>query len=167
MRGGVCCIRRKDNGRYRLRFEFRHIAGKPGSLWKRAGVLCAVPEGEDAALDALGGVQFGLPNGHHWDYWPGMNNLGDAYFTTVNKTALDEHAWSGVEILVDWPQGTARMAVAQPVGAKAVEVLAFADAKAGRVGPIALQMHNGGLMDEYRAMTVEVEPKEDRLVTVG
>ena len=59
-----------------------------------------------------------------------MNNLGDAYFTTVNKTALDEHAWSGVEILVDSAKGTARMAVAQPVGAKAVEVLAFADAKA-------------------------------------
>ena len=42
------------------------------------------------------------------------------------------------------------MAVAQPLGSKAVEVLAFHDSSAGKAGPIALQMHNAGLFDEQR-----------------
>ena len=48
-----------------------------------------------------------------------------------------------------------------------VEVLDFKDATAGRVGPIALQMHNAGLFDEYKDMTIEVDPKEDKLISVG
>ena len=41
-------------------------------------------------------------------------------------------------------KGTARMAVSQPVGSRAVEVLRFDDSSAGKAGPIALQMHNAG-----------------------
>jgi hypothetical protein len=58
------------------------------------------------------------------------------------------------------------MAVAQPVGSKAVEVLDFNDPSAGKAGPIAWQMHNKGLFDEYKDVTIEVEPVEDELVTV-
>jgi hypothetical protein len=72
-----------------------------------------------------------------------------------------------VELLVDAAQGTARMAVAQPPGSKAVEVLDFKDATGGKVGPIALQMHNPGLFDEYKDLSIELDPKEDRLITVG
>jgi hypothetical protein len=42
-----------------------------------------------------------------------------------------------VEILVDATKGTARMAVAQPVDAQAVEVLDFNVPEAGKTGPIA------------------------------
>jgi aminoglycoside/choline kinase family phosphotransferase len=47
------------------------------------------------------------------------------------------------------------MAVAQPLGSKAVEVLDFQDAAAGKIGPIALQMHNAGLFDEYKDVSIE------------
>jgi hypothetical protein len=59
------------------------------------------------------------------------------------------------------------MAVAQPPGSRAVEVLDFKEATAGRVGPIALQMHNAGLFDEYKDISIELEPKEDGLITTG
>jgi hypothetical protein len=155
-----------DYGRYRLMFKMRHVSGSPDHY---ACVLLfgTPPQGDDVAIDALNGIQFGLPNGNHWDYRGGGSSLGDAFFTTVNKVKFDEHAWSQVEILVDAAKGTARMAVAQPIGSKAVEVVDFRDAAGGRVGPIALQMHNAGLFDEYKDLTIEVDPKEDRLITVG
>ena len=58
------------------------------------------------------------------------------------------------------------MAVAQPVGTKAFEVLDFKDPTAGQKGPIAWQMHNKGLFDEYKDVRLEENPKEDRLITV-
>jgi len=61
--------------------------------------------------------------------------------------------------------GTARMAVAQPVGATAVEVLTFNDPTAGKPGPIGWQMHNKGLFDEYKDVRVEENPKQATLIT--
>jgi hypothetical protein len=58
------------------------------------------------------------------------------------------------------------MAVAQPVGTKAVEVLRFNDPTAGKPGPIAWQMHNKGLFDEYKDVRIELAPKDDNLITV-
>ena len=84
----------------------------------------------------------------------------------MTKTRFDEHAWSRVEILADAARGTARMAVAQPLGNKAVEVLDFKDAAAGKMGPIAWQMHNAGLFDEFKDVTIELDPKDDDLITV-
>jgi hypothetical protein len=71
-----------------------------------------------------------------------------------------------VEILADAASGTARMAVAQPPENKAVEVLDFKDATAGKVGPIAWQMHNAGLFDEYQDVTIESDPKDGNLITL-
>ena len=85
---------------------------------------------------------------------------------TPLKTKFDVHEWSRVEILADATTGTARMAVAQPLGSKAVEVLDFKDAPAGKAGPIAWQMHNAGLFDEYKDVTIEPDPKDDGLITV-
>ena len=73
--------------------------------------------------------------------------------------------WSQVELLVDATAGTARMAVAQPIGTKAVEVLRFKGPDAGRIGPIALQMHNRGLFDEYKDVRIETDPKSNELIT--
>jgi len=155
----------KDYGRFRLMFTMRHVSGNPDH---QACVLifCSRPEPEGKPLDALGGIQFQVPNGGHWDYRPGMNNSGGQEFTPVNKTHFDIHAWSRVEILADAGTGTARMAVAQPPGEKAVEVLDFKDAAAGKVGPIAWQMHNAGLFDEFKDVTIESDPKDDGLITV-
>jgi hypothetical protein len=71
-----------------------------------------------------------------------------------------------VEIVADAVTGGARMAVAQPVGSKAVEVLSFRRAAAGKEGPIAWQMHNAGLFDEYKDVSVEVEPADMELISV-
>jgi len=153
----------KDYSRFRLMFTMRHVSGNPDH---QACVLifCTRPRGEEKPLDALGGIQFQVPNGGHWDYRPGMNNSGGAEFTTVTKTHFDVHEWSRVEILADAATGMARMAVAQPVGSKAVEVLDFKDPAAGKTGPVAWQMHNAGLFDEYKDVTIEPDPKSGDLL---
>jgi hypothetical protein len=154
----------KDYGRFRLTFTMRHVSGNPDH---QACVLifCTRPQPGEKPLDALGGIQFQVPNGGHWDYRPGMNNNGGPQFTSVTKTRFDVHQWSRVEILADAARGTARMAVAQP-GSAAVEVLDFKDPAAGKVGPIAWQMHNAGLFDEYKDATIEPDPKGDDLLTL-
>jgi len=78
----------------------------------------------------------------------------------------DPHEWSRVEILADASTGRARLAVAQPVGSRAQEILDFKNPAAGKIGPIAWQMHNRGLFDEYKDVTLEVNPKIHYLVTV-
>jgi hypothetical protein len=155
----------KDYSRYRLMFTMRHVSGNPDH---QADVLifCTRPQGDEKPLDALGGIQLRVPNGEHWDYRPGRNDEGNQEFTTVTKTRFDQHAWSRVEILADAMRGTARMAVAQPPGSKAVEVLAFKDITAGKTGPIAWQMHNAGLFDEYKDVIIETDPDHDDLITV-
>ena len=120
----------------------------------------------EAGNNALGAVQFQVPNGGHWDYRPGMNKAGD-YFTRPVRIRFDLHAWAQVEILVNAQTGVARMAVAQPVGSRAIETLVFRDPAAGRPGPIAWQMHNAGLFDEFKDVRIELDPAEERLLTVA
>jgi hypothetical protein len=155
----------KDYSRFRLMFTMRHVSGSPDH---QACILifCTRPQPGEKPLDALGGIQFQVPNGGHWDYRPGMNSNGGQEFTSVTKTRFDAHTWSRVEILADAAKGTARMAVSQSPGSKAVEVLDFKDAATGKVGPIAWQMHNAGLFDEYKDVTIELDPKDDDLITV-
>jgi len=154
-----------DYTRYRLMVTMRHVSGNPDH---QACVLifCTRPQPGEIPLDALGGIQFQVPNGGHWDYRPGQNNAGGEEFTTVIKPKYDPHEWNRVEILADASTGTARMAVAQPVGSKAQEILDFKNPIAGKTGPIAWQMHNGGLFDEYKDVVIEVNPKNDELITV-
>lgn len=153
-----------DFTHYRLTFTMRHISGnkdhQPCFL-----IFCTRPVEGEKPLDALGGIQFQVPNGGHWDYRKGHNTGGGAEFTALPHPKFDNKQWSRVEILVDATQGIARMAVAQPVGGKAVEVLDFHDPAAGKTGPIAWQMHNKGLFDQYKDVSIEIDPKEDRLLS--
>jgi hypothetical protein len=154
-----------DYSHYRLMFTMRHVSGNKDH---QACVLifCTRPIEGVKPLDALGGIQFQVPNGGHWDYRKGHNNGGKGEFTNPTTNKVDVHQWSRVEILVDATKGIARMAVAQPPGSKAVEVLDFKVPDAGKTGPIALQMHNKGLFDEYKDLTIEVDPTVDDLITV-
>jgi hypothetical protein len=156
----------QDYSRYRLIYSVQHVSGHPDH---QAGVLffCKRPEQDEIPLDALAGIQFQVPMGSHWDYRPDNNNSGDPFFTTITKSPFDRHAWSQVELLVDAEKGTARMAIAQPPGSKAIELVDFSDPTAGRTGPIAFQMHNAGLFDEYKDVTVESDPADNNLLTVG
>jgi hypothetical protein len=124
-----------------------------------------MPEKDKKPADALAGVQFQVPNGGHWDYRKGHNNSGKEEFTSLPHPKFDPHEWSRVEILVDSSNGKAKMAVAQPVGSKAVEVLDFHDASAGRKGPFAMQMHNKGLFDEYANIAIEIDPASNDFIT--
>jgi hypothetical protein len=155
-----------DYGCFRWMFTIRHVSGKPDH---QACVLifCTRPAPNEIPLDALGGIQFQVPLGGHWDYRPGHNNAGNGEFTRVTKVSFDPHQWSRIEIVADASKGVARMAVAQPVGSKAVEILQFNDRTAGKIGPIALQMHNQGLFDEYKDLTVDRNPRSMNLVTTG
>jgi hypothetical protein len=156
----------KDYSRFRLMFTMRHVSGNPDH---QACILffCTRPQPNEKPLDALAGIQFQLPNGGRWDYRPGKNGSGGDLFTPRPKSIFDPQQWSRVELLADAATGTARMAVAQPPGSKAVQMLGFKDATAGKVGPIALQMHNAGLFDEFKDISIEVSPKDDRLITAG
>ena len=154
----------KDFKRYRLMLKVRHLAGNPDHP-ACVLIFCTRPQAGEMPIDALAGIQFDVPSGGHWDYRPGMNRDGGAEYTQVSNAQFDVHAWSQIELLVDATKGTARMAVAQPPGSRAIEVLDFKDATAGKVGPIALQMHNPNLFDEYKDITIELDPKEDRLIT--
>ncbi|WP_394617750.1 hypothetical protein JNUCC0626_01240 [Lentzea sp. JNUCC 0626] len=70
-------------------------------------------------------------------------------------------SWAQCEILADGDTGIARMACCPlPDGAarcKATEVLKFEDRKepAGREAPLAIQIHNKGIEDEYKDLVVE------------
>jgi hypothetical protein len=154
----------QDYSHYRLLLTMRHVSGKPDHP---ADVLffCTRPKDGEKPLDALGGIQFQIPNGGHWDYRPGQGKDGGAEFHTLVKGKNNAHEWSRVEILVDAAKGTARLAVAQPPDAKAIELTDFNLPEAGKPGPIALQMHNPGLFDEYKDITIEVDPKVDDLIT--
>jgi hypothetical protein len=162
-RGVICTT--NDYSHYRLMFTMRHVSGNKDH---QACVLifCTRSAEGQKPLDALGGIQFQVPNGGHWDYRKGHNNGGTGEFTSVPHPKFDPHQWSRVEILADATKGVARMAVAQPVGSKAVEVLDFNVPEAGKTGPIAWQMHNKGLFDEYKDVTIEADPKIDELITV-
>ncbi|MEP7367317.1 MAG: DUF1080 domain-containing protein [Acidobacteriota bacterium] len=156
----------KDCERFRLLFTMRHVSGNPDHQ------ACVIiygtrPPAGERAVDALAGIQFQPPNGGRWDYRPGKNNNGGDLFTRLVNPGYDPHEWSCVEIVADASKGTARMAVAQPIGSKAVEVLRFEDSTAGKVGPIAWQMHNAGLFDEFKDVTIEANPKDNGLSTVG
>lgn len=149
---------------YRIIFSHRHNIAPTGNHYGSALIFCDTPPPN---TDALHGIQFGLPNGAHWDYRAGHNNGGGSLFHVVSKPGFAYTTWSRVEILVDATKGTARMAVAQPVGTKAVEVLDFSDPTAGKAGPVAFQMHNAGLFDEYKDITIEVNPTINDLITTG
>jgi 3-keto-disaccharide hydrolase len=153
----------REYSNYRLIFTMRHVSGQPDH---QACVLIygTTPPAGQKGLDALGAIQFQPPNGGHWDYRPGHNNAGKEFFTKLPHPKFDPHEWSQVELLVN-TNGTASMAVAQPVGTRAVEVLMFNDATAGKPGPIAWQMHNKGLFDEYKDVRIEQNPTDNKLIT--
>ena len=59
------------------------------------------------------------------------------------------------------------MAVAQPVGSKAVESARWSSKKRGALVSFALaKMRNQGLSDEYANIAIEENPKRDELITL-
>jgi hypothetical protein len=157
---------KNDYSHYRILFSVRHVSGTKPDHQPCVLFFDTRPEEGKKPLDALAAVQIQPPSGYTWDYRPGHNNAGKGEFKSHPHPKFDPHEWSRVELLVDAAKGTARMAVAQPPGGKAVEVVDFNVPEAGKPGPFAIQIHNKGLFDEYKDVTVEVDPKDDELITV-
>jgi len=156
---------------YRIIFDVRHVSGNPDH---QACVLFfgLMPAEGEKPVDMLKGIQFQVPLGGTWDYRDGHHNDGKGAangneYDVFPRPAFDSHQWSRVEILINADKGTARLAVAQPVGSRAIEIGRFHVPEAGRQGPFALQMHNQGLFDDYANLAVEENPARDELITVA
>ena len=142
----------KQAGTFRWIFNVRQVSGNHAPtvlIW-----------GTTAPLhDALSAIQFQPPNGGHWDYRPGHNNGGKGEFTQLPHTKIPTSRWAQCEIIADQATGAARMAccplAAGATTCKATEVLDFKDPTAGRVGPLAIQVHNKGIHDEYKSLYLE------------
>jgi chitodextrinase len=123
--------------------------------------------------DALSGIQFQPPNGGHWDYRPGKNNGGGSLFKQLPHDKININQWSQCEIIGNQSTGVARMACCPlapgATTCKGVEVLDFTDKTAGQVGPLAIQVHNANINDEYKSLYVEspVITKPDAFITTS
>jgi hypothetical protein len=151
---------------YRVIFSVRQVSGDhfPCVLF----FTNRPPVGEKG-LDALGAVQWQPPGTWGWDYRPGKNNDGGNYFTKLSSPALKRNQWSQCEMIVRSTTGTALMGCCQQNVAgdspcKGSDFLSFKDpATIGKKGTFAIQMHNGGIHDEYKNISIELNPKSDSL----
>jgi hypothetical protein len=100
------------------------------------------------------------PTGHFWDYHPGKNN--DPQYKKLAQPDFDPHQWHQTEILAHLKSGRVRVAV------NGVEVTDYIDEDPTRLhkGPIGLQIHYGSSEVEYKDVMIEIDPKDNRLVTV-
>ena len=100
------------------------------------------------------------PNNGMWDYHPGK---GSPPREQLAHPQFDPHVWHETEILARLKPGTVRVAV------NGVEVTRYKDEDPARLhkGPIGLQIHSGASVVEYKDIEVEIDPTEDRLVTVN
>jgi Domain of Unknown Function (DUF1080) len=121
--------------------------------------------------DALSAIQFQPPWQYGWDYRPGENNDGNGKFKTIANLNISITNWSQCEIVADQTTGVAKMACCPlktgATSCKATEIVVFTDKTAGRVGPLALQVHNKGIQDEFKGLYLEspVKTKPNQFIT--
>jgi hypothetical protein len=151
-------------GDFRIIFQVRQTAGghKPCVIF-----FGTVPASNRPAR-GLAGIQFQPPNGGRWDYRPGKNNDGGSLFMRPVNPMYDTSKWHQCEVL-SRATGNFRAACCPVVGdapcTDAPEVLVFRDPTAGKRAPWGIQMHNNGLLDEFREIFVETDPTVDDLIT--
>jgi hypothetical protein len=99
--------------------------------------------------------------------WDHTINRGAPGKLTISRDLDKERGikrsqWTQAVILVNREKGAIRMAV------NGIEVLAYVDNNPNRLkkGPIGLQAHAGNKDVRYKDIFIEIEPKEDRLITL-
>ena len=154
-----------DYGSFRLIFTARMNPVNGDHL----GVLFWGDRPTDASkpkIDNAGWLQFMPPFGGMWDYHPPKHH--NLPHEKVAESSRDSTRWCTTEILCNLEKGTMRAAV------DGVEIARYThptpserkDAeKRIAPGPIGLFRHGGGA-SEYKDVYVEVNPKEDVLITV-
>ncbi|HVZ89427.1 MAG TPA: DUF1080 domain-containing protein [Polyangia bacterium] len=125
-------------------------------------VPCVLFWGESLTADAMEALQIQPPKGYMWDYRPTGPTAGkspDMYETRIaGAPSLDDMEWSQCEMLANKAAGTMRFACCQITGTtpcKASEIVDFKDPTAGRVSPLALQVHTAGMVEEFKDLYVE------------
>ena len=158
-----------DYGNFRLFFTVRQIGPghKPNLLvWGKR------PAPGEVGSRTLSAIQIQPPLGSMWDYREGRDDdpMKSGLATRLGpKPAFDPEAWSRCEILAKLATGTLRIACC-PLGVdgtcQADELARFVDPTAAQVGPIGLQTHNKGQVQEYKDIWIEADPTDDDLLMV-
>ncbi len=133
---------------------------------------CVLFWGNSIGRDALGAIQIQPPKGYMWDYrttGPTANKSPDMFETKLPHPNLVSTQWSQCEMLANQASGTLRFACCQLTGTlpcKATEIVDFHDPSAGVKAPLALQVHNANMIEEFKDLYVE-SPVADptRLIT--
>lgn len=123
---------------------------------------CVLFWGNSFGVDALAAIQVQPPPGYMWDYrttGPTANQSPDRFETRFGHPAVVDTQWSQCEMLGNRAAGTLRFACCQlPTGTgrcKASEIVDFKDPTAGRAAPLALQVHNAQMIEEFKNLWVE------------
>ena len=105
-----------------------------------------------------GFIQVQPPNGSMWDY---VINKDAKPTRIIPNPRLPYTEWSTIEILANLSTGEIRMA------SNGVEQIYYkaSDSAVWKKGPIGMQQHGKGII-EYKDILIEVNPKENRLITV-
>jgi hypothetical protein len=118
-------------------------------------------------VDEAGWIQFMPPFGGMWDYHPPKHH--DLPHETLAQGPKDSAKWSTTELLCNLEKGTMRAAV------DGVETTRYTHPYPSQrkdpqkrivAGPIGMMRHGGG-DSIYKDIWVEVNPKEDKLLTVA
>jgi hypothetical protein len=122
---------------------------------------CVLFWGNAVGTDALDALQVQPPKGYMWDYRPTSptaNESPSRFETTYPHPNLSATEWSQCEMLANQSTGEMQFACCQSTGTtpcKATEIVKFEQAGAGVPGPIALQVHNARMIEEFKDMYIE------------
>jgi len=117
-------------------------------------------------IDNAGWIQFMPPQGAMWDYHPPKHH--NLTHQTIAAGERDFTQWCTTEIICDLEKGVMRAAV------NGVEIVRYTHPDAGErknpekriiSGPIGMFRHGKGA-SEYKDIYLEVNPKDDRFLTV-
>jgi hypothetical protein len=105
-----------------------------------------------------GCIDFVPPSGSIWDYGGG-GDIRTLSYVYMGKPVLKTD-WHQFEILANAQTGTVRM------GVDGHEFPVYHKAGRGKMAVIGLQIHAGFSEVQYKDLAIEVNPKEDRLLSV-
>ena len=142
-----------DHGDFRLIVTARMAPRNNDHL----GILFWGPRPEAGSLKLERSLQVQPPHGAMWDYFENHNPPHE----TIAPGTRDFEVWHVTEVLAHLETGTLRVAV------DGREIVRYTDKDPARLarGPIAMQKHGKG-GSEYKDIFLEVDPAEDKLLTV-
>ena len=148
-----------DYGDFRLIVTSRVVFPEENTGWGHLGILFWGNRPPPGQWGMAGAFQVQPPHGAMWDY---LVNKDVRPVRVVPRLGLQYKDWHTAEVLARLKTGEVRMAV------DGVEIVRHKDPDptVRKRGPIGFQIHSGKSIVEYKDVKVEVDPKEDVLVTV-